>query len=192
MLLIHRPERLLLGGIYGAQAWRPLPKYAGLSRDVLSEMFQDGKSGHFLLWEDVFPNIVVTEGLQHILDILFVSATAQIDPFFVGLTDDSPTFAAPDTLASHAGWTEFDEYTGNRQTYVDVRTALQVSNSASPASFPITGAGGGLGGAFLAAVATGSADILLSGGALTGGNRIVAALDTVNLTYNFTGADDGV
>jgi hypothetical protein len=145
-----------------------------------------------LKWTDEFPNLVVTEGVQYLLDAAFVSATAQIDPFFVGLTDNSPTFAAGDTLASHAGWVEFDEYTGNRQTYVDVRTGQQVSNSASPASFPITAAGGGLGGAFLAAVATGSADILLSGGALTGGNRVVANGDTVNLTYNFTGADDGV
>jgi len=142
-------------------------------------------------WRDEAKNLVTTEGLQHILDILFVSATAQIDPFYVGLMDASPSPAAGDTLASHVGWTEFDEYTGDRQEYVDVRSSQTVTNGASVASFPITGAGGGVGGAFLASAATGTSGTLLCGAALSGGNRVVAASDTVEVTYTFSAADDG-
>lgn len=142
-------------------------------------------------WRDTAENLVVNEGLQNILDTTFSGGTA-IDPWFVGLTDNSPTPAAGDTLASHAGWVEFDEYTGNRQTYVEVRAAQTLTNAASVASFPITGAGGGVGGAFLAGVATGSASDLMCVAALTGGNRVVASGDTVEVTYTFTAADDGV
>ncbi len=142
-------------------------------------------------WEATTKNLVVNEGLQHILDTEF-SGGAQVDPWFVGLTDDTPTVAAGDTLASHVGWTEFDEYTGNRQTYVEVRSGQSLTNAASKAVFPITGAGGGVGGAFLASVATGSAGTLMCGAALSGGNRVVAASDTVNVTYTFGAADDGV
>ncbi len=142
-------------------------------------------------WEDTSENLVVNEGLQHILDTVF-SGGAQVDPWYAGLTDDSPTVAAADTLASHVGWTEFDEYTGNRQEYVEVRSGQSLTNAASKAVFPITGAGGGVGGAFLASVATGSAGTLMSGVALTGGNRVVASGDTVEVTYTFGAADDGV
>ena len=149
-----------------------------------------GKDGK-IKWEDTSENLVVNEGLQHILDPVF-SGGAQVDPWYAGLTDDTPTVAAGDTLASHVGWTEFDEYTGNRQEYVEVRSGQSLTNAASKASFPITGAGGGVGGAFLASVATGTGGTLMCGVALTGGNRVVASGDTVNVTYTFGAADDGV
>ena len=141
-------------------------------------------------WTDETHNLVTNQGLQHILDTVFSGGTA-VDPWYVGLADNSPSFAAGDTLASHGGWTEFDEYTGNRQAYVETRSSQQMSNSASTADFPITGAGGGVGGAFLASAATGTSGTLLCGAALSGGNRTVANGDTVSVTYTFSAADDG-
>lgn len=138
-------------------------------------------------WYDKTHNLVVNEGLQDILDVMFVSGT-QDTTWFIGLTDDSPTPAAAHTLASHAGWTEFDEYTGDRQAYVPVRSSQTISNTASVAAFAITGAGGGVGGGFLAAGATGTSDVLFSVSALSGGNRTVASGDTVNVTYTVTSA----
>jgi len=142
-----------------------------------------------LKWQDTAKNLVVTTGLQYLLDTAFAGSAAAT--FYVGLVDDTPTFSAANTMSNRAGWTEFTEYTGNRQEYVDVRTNQTISNTASKASFPITGAGGGVGGAFLNTGATGSAGTLLCGAALTGGNRVVATADTVTVTYTFTAADDG-
>lgn len=141
-------------------------------------------------WTDKAPNLVTNEGLQHILDTEFTGGTA-VTTWYVGLTDNSPTPAAADTLASHTGWTEFDEYTGDRKEWVETRSSQQLSNSASVASFAITGAGGGVGGAFLCSAASGTSGTLMSVAALSGGNRAVAADDTVELTYTFSAADDG-
>ncbi len=144
-----------------------------------------------LKWVDEAPNLVTNAGLQHILDVTF-SGSSQTSTWYVGLADNSPSFSAASTLATPGGWTEFDEYSeGARQEYVEVRASQTLSNSASTAAFSITTAGGGVGGAFLAAAATGTSAILMCGAALTGGNRTVADGDTVNVTYTFTAADDG-
>lgn len=140
-----------------------------------------------LKWTDHSHNLVVDEGLNHILDILFVSATAQIDPWYVLLTDGTPTVAAADTLASHAGWTEITNYDeATRQAYIDVRTNQNVSNTASVAAFTMSGAAT-VGGAGLASNSTkgGSTGILLCAVAFSGGDRSVQATDIINVTYNF-------
>ena len=141
-----------------------------------------------LKWHDIADNLVTNEGLNHALDVLFTAAT-QTAAWHVGLMDDTPDVTAASTLAAPGGFTEFDEYTGNRQEFVDVRTSQTVTNSASTVSFAITGAGGGVGGALLAAASTGTSTILLCGAALSGGNRTVATGDTVVVTYSFTAAD---
>ena len=140
-----------------------------------------------LKWEDEFHSTVVNEGLQHILDVQF-SGTTPVDPWYLGLTDGTPTVNAADTLASHAGWVEETGYTGNRQAWVEVRSAQTMTNSASVAVFPITGTAT-IGGGFLCSVATTTTGILFSAGALSGGNRAVVNGDTVNLTYTLTSSD---
>ena len=147
-----------------------------------------------LKWKDESQNLVVNVGLQHILDILFVSATTQIDPFYIGLTNGTPTPAAADTMASHAGWTENEEYSeGVRQTYVDVRTAQAVTNSASKGVFSIDTDTQTIGGAFLTSDSTkgGSSGTLLCAVAFTGGDKSADDGDTLNVQYDFSAADDG-
>lgn len=143
-----------------------------------------------LKWQAEAANLVVNEGLQHMLDTEFSGGTA-ITTWYIGLADNSPTFAAADTLASHAGWVEFTEYTDDRKEWVEVRSGQSMTNSASKASFAINAAGGGVGGAFLCGAATLNTATLMSGAALTGGNRTVADGDTVEVTYTFSAADDG-
>ena len=142
-----------------------------------------------LKWEEEFSNVVTNVGLNHILDILFVSATTQLDPFYVGLTDSTPTAAGSDTSASHAGWTEITDYDeATRQTYTDVRSSQSVSNTAAPAVFTID-ASVTVGGAFLDSASTGTGGTLLCVGAFTGGDRAVVDDDTLTVTYTFTAAD---
>ncbi len=66
-----------------------------------------------LKWSDKFHNLVVNQGLQNILDVMF-SSGSQAATWYLGLTDGTPTVAAADTLASHAGWTEETGYTGSQ------------------------------------------------------------------------------
>lgn len=146
-------------------------------------------------WEDVAKNLVVDVGLEHILDILFVSATAQVDPWYVGLTDGTPTVAAADTMSSHAGWVEVTAYDeAARQAFVDVRTGQSVDNSASKAAFTIDTNSTTIGGAFLSSDSTksGTTGTLLCVAAFTGGDKTADDNDTLSVQYTFTAADDGV
>ena len=139
-------------------------------------------------WVDKWRNRVVNEGLDHSLESTLGGGT-QITSWFLGLTDGTPTDAAGDTLASHAGWSEESGYTGNRQACSFGATSGQsIDNSGSPASFAITGTAT-IGGGFLCSVATGTAGTLYSVGAFSGGDRGVVNGDTINLTYTATAAD---
>lgn len=146
-------------------------------------------------WSARTPNLVVNVALQHVLDILFVSATAQIDPWYIGLIDGADSsgmvVAAGDTMASHAGWVENTDYAGDRKAYVDVRSAQSVTNAASKGSFAIDADGTIICGAFLNSAATGTAGTLLCAGTFTGADKSLDDGDTLEVTYTFGAADDG-
>lgn len=160
------------------------------------------KDGNFK-WHDTAKNLVPNEGLQLILDLLFLGATndssyfnnLQKEHWYVGLTDGTPSPAAGDTMASHGGWTEFDKYSGDRQEYVPVRSNQEVTNSASKASFTISGDSSAgsetVGGAFMTAASTGTSETLLCAAAFSGGDKSVDEDDTLEVTYTFSAADDG-
>jgi hypothetical protein len=144
-----------------------------------------------LKWEDTFHNLVVNEGLQDLNNKYFKGVTYSA-AWYLGLITgpgSSTTYNAGDTLATHAGWTEFTNYTGNRKAVTFGSPTLAdpsvIDNSGSPSSFVISGGGGTVAGAFLASVATGTSGILFSEGDFTGGDKIVASGDTVNVTYTF-------
>jgi hypothetical protein len=144
-----------------------------------------------LRWKDTAKNLVVYEGLQHLLDVLF-HGTTQVDPWYVGLTATTPSPANADVLTSHVGWTEFTDYTDNRKEYVDVRSSQTVSNTASKASFAINQDSSVIGGAFLCSVASGTSGTLLCCAAFSGGDKNADDGDTLSVTYEFSAADDGV
>lgn len=144
-----------------------------------------------LKWVDEFHNLVVNEGLQDLNNKYFKGVTYSA-AWYLGLVTgpgSGTTYNAGDTLATHAGWTEFTNYSGNRKAVTFGTPTLAdpsvISNTASPSQFVITGAGGTVAGAFLASVASGTSGILFSEGDFTGGDKIVASGDTVNVTYTF-------
>lgn len=150
----------------------------------------DGK----LKWREEATNLVVDEGLNHQLDILFDSddsAVDLVDPWYIGLTGGDPTPAVDDTLDSHAGWSEVDAYSGNRKEFVDSRTDQSVDNSASKASFAINSDSTTIGGAFLCGAATGTSALLLCAAAFDGGNKSADDGDTLEVQYTYSAADDG-
>jgi hypothetical protein len=146
-----------------------------------------------LKWEDQMHNLVVNEGLQNMNTEYFKGSTYTA-AFFLGLITgpgSGTTYAAADTLASHAGWTEYTDYTGDRKavTFGTATTAdpSVISNSASPASFVISGGGGVVAGAFLCTVTSGTSGVLFSEADFQSpGDRTVVAGDTLNVTYTFS------
>jgi hypothetical protein len=144
-------------------------------------------------WEEEMHNLVVNQGLQSMVSVYLDGAT-QITTWYIGLITgpgSGTTIAAGDTLASHAGWTEFTNYSGNRKTatFGTATTAdpSVIDNTASPASFSITGAGGTVAGAFLASVDTGTSGTLFSASDFQSpGDRVVVSGDTLNVNYTFS------
>jgi hypothetical protein len=145
-----------------------------------------------LKWHDRAKNLVTSEGLNHILDVLFKSGT-QIDPWYVGLTDGAPSPAVGDTLGSHTGWSEVTAYSeSGRQEFVDGAIGSQsLDNSGSKASYSIDTNSTTIGGAFLASASSGTTGTLLCVAAFSGGNKSADSGDTLEVQYTFSAADDG-
>jgi len=150
---------------------------------------KDGK----LKWEDQMHNLVVNVGLQD-MNTKYFTGSSYTAAWFLGLVagpGSSTTYAAADTLASHAGWTEFTNYSGARKavTFGTATTAdpSVIGNSASPSQFSITGGGGTVAGAFLCNVNSGTSGILFSEADFQSpGDRNVVSGDTLNVTYTFS------
>ena len=144
-------------------------------------------------WEAEFPNLVVNEGLQD-MNTKYFKGSGYTAAWYMGLITGpgaGNSYAAGDTLASHGGWTEFTNYSGNRKavTFGTPTTAdpSVVDNSGSPSSFSITSSGGVVAGAFLCSVATGTSGILFSASDFQSpGDRTVVSGDTLTVTYTFS------
>ena len=137
-----------------------------------------------------FPNGIVDEGLNHILDTQFHGST-QIGTWYIGLVDNSgwTAFADADTLSSHAGWTESTSYTeSNRVTWQeDAASSRSISNTTT-ADFSIN-ATGNLKGIFVSSnnvKSTGNTGTLWSTAAFS---SVVATAngDTLKVTYTVSG-----
>lgn len=155
-------------------------------------------------WVDQFPNLVNAIGKQLMLDTLLKgSSYSVVGPFLGLISGASPTFGTgTDTMASHAGWTEFTNYTvggsGVRGTAVFASatssgsTPSNVTTSTATAiTYTITSTGGTVGGCFLV-TGTGAVDTLsstagtlYSAGAFSTA-KVVTAGDTVSVTYSTT------
>jgi len=146
-------------------------------------------------WSDTFPNLVVNVGLQD-MNAKYFQGSGYTAAWYLGLVQgpgSGTTFAAADTLASHAGWTELvpgTAYTGNRKavTFGTATTAdpSVITNSASPASFAMLVNSTVVAGALLTTAASGTSGVLFSAGDFTGGDKTVDNGDTLNVTYTFS------
>lgn len=142
-------------------------------------------------WVEEFDNLVTNEGLNDSLDKHF-KGSGYTAAWYVGLTDGTPTPAAGDTMASHAGWAEVTAYDeANRQALTLGTVASQsVDNSASKATYTISTNSTTIGGAFLTTNNTkgGSTGILYGVGAFTAGDKVLDDGDTLTVTVTLTAA----
>lgn len=156
-----------------------------LSGLVIAELWRDGR----MVWRDEGPNLLVDEGIEFIMDVALSGGT-QDTTYFVGLKDTG-SVAAGDTAAQIGGTNAWGEitaiYSGNRPAWTEAGVSSKViTNSASPASFSITGTDD-VHGAFLATDDSGTT------GSLIGAKDFSAAVsvangDTLNVTYQITGS----
>jgi hypothetical protein len=154
-----------------------------------------------LKWSDTFDNHVATVGMDLMLDTtLDGTAYTTVGPY-MGLISDVgwSTTAVGDTMGSHAGWTEAGsgnapDYTGDRKTCVWSASSGGVLALSAALAFTFTGAGT-VKGCFIVsgtgAVVTNdnTAGTLISSGVFTGGDKIVADTDVLNVSYSLTLAD---
>ena len=136
-----------------------------------------------LKWSDQIKNLVVTVGKNDLLDKYF-AGSAYTAAWYLGLINSGGTYAAADTMSSHAGWTENIGYSAATRPAPAWSAAASGSKSTTATAFSIN-ASGTIGGAFLTSNSTksGTTGILYSAGNFTGGNRTVASGDTLNVTY---------
>lgn len=146
------------------------------------EHFREGQK----IGEYEFPNGIVDVGLNKILDVMF-GAVTQITSWFIGLIDNSgfSALANADTLASHGGWNEFTNYTGNRKAWSVGAAASRSITNGTTADFAITGTGT-LKGIFVSNASSGTSGTLWSTAAF-GSTVAVANGDTLKVTYTVSG-----
>lgn len=89
-----------------------------------------------LITEWTSRNGTTIEGKNHLLDVYF-GGTTPVTTWYIGLIDNAgfSSLAEADTLASHAGWTELTQYTGDRKEWVDAAAASKVKGTTTDASF---------------------------------------------------------
>lgn len=157
-----------------------------------------------LKWEEQFPNLVNAVGKQLLLNTLLTTSGTYttVGPFLGLISGASPTFAASDTMTSHAGWTEFTAYTvtgsavrGTAVFATATSTGTSPSNvttsTATAITYTITGAGGTVGGCFLTTGSGATSTLGNTGGTLYSAGafsvaKVTTAGDTVSVTYSTT------
>lgn len=154
----------------------------------------DGK----LKWREEFKNTVVTVGKNAMLDAALAGSSYSVVGPYMGFISSVSysAISAADTMTSHAGWleagvTNAPTYTIPRKTCAWSAASAGAKALSAALAFAITGSGT-LKGAFLVfgsgALSTidNTAGTLFSAGLFTGGDRIVANLDTVNVSYSIS------
>lgn len=162
------PDKTVVGGVFKGQIIR--------GGKVIDE-FEDH-------------NLVVNEGLNHLLDVLFRGST-QVNPWYIGVFEGNYTPVAGLTGATVASAaTECTAYTAStRPEYVEAAASSQsTTNSANRASF-VFNATKTIYGAFLVSTNTkgGSTGTLFSAARFSAA-KAVENLDELLLTYTFTAA----
>jgi hypothetical protein len=150
-----------------------------------------------LKWADTAKNLVTNQGLQD-MNTKYFKGSAYTAAWYLGLVNASPapSYAAGDTMASHAGWAETTVYAGTDRATATFGTATTadpsvIDNSGSQASFAITGTVT-VAGAFLTATQDNSTNtgVLFSVASFEApGDRSVVDGDTLLVTYEFSLAD---
>ena len=148
---------------------------------VRTECVRDGQ----VIWVDEGPNLIVTTGRNKLLDET-LAGSGYTAAWHMGLIDNAgfSAIAAADTMASHAGWAEADEYDeATRETLAFSAASAGSKATRAAASFTIS-ASITVNGVFIASSSTKneSASILFAAKSFSA-TRAVVDNDVLNVTY---------
>jgi len=135
-------------------------------------------------WEENEKNIIVTAGLNHVLDVEF-HATTQVTTWYIGLKAAGTPIAA-DTMASHSSWAEITDYSGNRKEWTEGAASSGSMTNGSSVDFSVTGTAT-VAGAFLNTAATGTAGTLYGVVDFSSARAVING-DTLQVTVTVTAA----
>lgn len=138
-------------------------------------------------WTDITHNLVPTVGKNHLLDNWLAGSTYTA-AWYMGLTSTGATYAAGDTMASHAGWTESTAYSQANRITCAFSSAASGSKALSSALAFSINASATIAGAFIASVNTkgGTTGTLGSASNFTGGDRAVSNGDTLSVSGSWS------
>ena len=135
-------------------------------------------------WEENEKNIIVTAGLNHVLDVEF-HATTQVTTWYIGLKAAGTPIAA-DTMASHSSWAEITDYSGDRKEWTEGAASSGSMTNSSSVDFSVTGTAT-VAGAFLNTAATGTAGTLYGVVDFSSARSVING-DTLQVTVTVTAA----
>ena len=135
-------------------------------------------------WEENKKNLIVTAGLNHILDVEF-HATTQVTTWYIGLKG-AGSVAAGDTMASHSGWAELTGYSGDRKAWTEGAASSGSMTNGSSVDFSVTGTAT-IAGAFLNTAATGTSGTLYGVVDFSSARAVISG-DTLQVTVTVTAA----
>jgi len=182
-------ERALAGMAAGAG----IARNGGVSEDAHASGFYtvtcigpDGKEK----WADTINNLVTTVGKNFALDTV-LAGSAYTAAWYLGLMSSASYgvgAAVGDTAASHAGWTEDQNYSQGARPTAAWSAASAGSKALSAALAFSINASTTIKGCFLISNSTkgGTTGTLYSAGLFTGGDKVVASGDTINVSYTAT------
>jgi hypothetical protein len=140
-------------------------------------------------WAEEFPNVVTTVGKNEVLDEA-LAGSGYTAAWYMGLIDDTGYTTGPvagDTMASHGGWAENQNYDETNRVTTAWSSAASGSKSLSAAlDFSMNTNSDAVKGVFLCDNSTkgGTTGVLLSAGLFTGGDKSVDSGDTLSCSYS--------
>lgn len=143
-----------------------------------------------LLWEETVHNLVTTVGKNNMLDN-HLSGSSYTAAWYMGLisaTSYTTGPAAGDTMASHAGWAEDQNYSQTARPTTVWNSAAAGSKSLTSGMAFTMNASTTIKGCFLVNNSTkgGTTGTLFSAGLFTGGDQPVVAGNTLTVTYTLS------
>lgn len=137
-------------------------------------------------WVDEGSNIVVNTGISYILGTGILDSST----LYVGLMTGTPSPAAGWTMTNAAGVEAAGYSSGTRPSWGQDAEASQAVTNSTAVDFVMDGNDTTIGGAFITTDSTkdGTTGTLIAAKAFTGGNKTVAASDTLSVTYTITGS----
>lgn len=143
-------------------------------------------------WTDTVHNLVTTAGKNDLLD-KYLAGSTYTATWYLGLISSTSYTGVnvADTMGSHTGWLEAGAanvpiYSQGARPTAAWSAASSGSKALSSAlAYTIATTGGTVKGCFLTSVSTkdGTTGILYSAGLFSGGDKVVAVADTLNVSY---------